>query len=658
MIAPRTVNEIIETARIEEVVEDFVTLKRRGSNLVGLCPFHNEKTPSFNVSPSKNIFKCFGCGRGGNAVQFVMEHENFTFPEALRFLAKKYSIEIEEDKPSEEQRAAQLEEESFYILNQFAREFFQKQLFETVPGKTIGLSYFKERGFLEKTIRKFELGFSPAQRDAFTKRALEAQYKIESLKQLGLTTKYDTDFFKNRVIFPIHGLTGKPIAFAGRALSTADKRTPKYINSPESPIYHKSKVLYGLYFARQEIRRQDNCYMVEGYTDVISLHQHGIENVVASSGTSLTPEQIKAVKRYSANITVLYDGDPAGVKAALRGLDLILEEGMNVRLVMLPDNQDPDSYIREVGATEFEDFLKKNAEDFILFKTRILQSDAGSDPIQRSLLVRDVVSSISRIADPIKRSIYVQECSQLLQMEETLLVREINKHIQERLRQKARERPTGQEIETDFRNLREQNEKEVTGGKHEAQQIGLRSPDEYQERDLIRILVCHGHKEVEIEVEDGQEVFSLAEYIFQNIEDIRDNFDHPVYRKILDMYEEAFISGEVLSHQDLLMDEEIEVRNTVMEMLTTPYEYSDWDKNDLPLQTQKHPEENYMEDSFSAIMRLKLKKIKGRIRENQKIIEKVREEGDPTQLEIHVKIHMELLKMRNHITDQFKNVII
>jgi len=655
MIAQKTVQEIFETAKIEEVVEEFVNLKRRGSNMIGLCPFHNEKTPSFSVSPSKNIFKCFGCGRGGNAVQFLMEHESFTFPESLRYLAAKYNIEIEENIPTDEERVAQLEEESYYIINQFANDFFQKQLFETDSGRTVGLSYFKERGYLESTIKKFDLGFSPAQKDVFTRHAIAKKYKVESLKKLGLTTRYDTDFFKNRVIFPIHGLTGKPIAFAGRALTISDKRTPKYINSPESPIYHKSQVLYGLYFARQAIRRLDNCFMVEGYTDVISLHQFGIENVVASSGTSLTQGQIKSVKRYTPNITVLYDGDPAGVKAALRGLDLILEEGMNVRLVMLPADQDPDSYVREIGVSAFETFLKENAKDFILFKTELLSADAGNDPIQRSLLIKDVVNSIAKIPDPIKRSIYIQECGQLLNMEEAILVREVNKFIRENLKQKSRERGSYSRVETDLQTIQESADSETQKEQSQGQLIEVRSPDEFQERDLIRILICHGHKPINTE----ENAPSLAEYIFQNIADIRGDFDNEVFRKILDLYETGFDEGGVISHHDLVQMDDLEIRNLTIQMLTTPYEYSNWDDNDYPLQTQIHPEDNFIKDSYSAIMRLKLHKIIRQIKENQEEIEKLTKAGDQeNQITIKVKMHFELIRMRNEITSEFKNVII
>jgi len=417
VIAQKSVQEILDTVKVEEVIQDFVNLRRRGVNLIGLCPFHNEKTPSFNVSPSKNIFKCFGCGKGGDAVQFLIEHEHFTFAEALLYIAKKYNIEVEETVVSQEAMAEKQHFESLYIVNQFASDFYQEQLFETDRGKSIGKSYFKERGFRDETIRHFGLGFAPNQPDALTTKAVGMGYNIEFLRSVGLTTQYERDFFRDRVIFPIHNLSGKIIAFAGRIL-VKDVKAPKYINSPETEIYNKSKTLYGAFFAKRAIRQEDECILVEGYTDVISLHQSGIENVVASSGTSLTVEQARLIRRYTPNVKILYDGDLAGIKAALRGVDILLEQDLNVRIVLLPDGEDPDSYLQQAGVEAFKTYISQTAKDFITFKADQLMKEAGNDPVKKAHVIKDIISSIAKIPDPIKRMVYVRECSRIAQVSE------------------------------------------------------------------------------------------------------------------------------------------------------------------------------------------------------------------------------------------------
>jgi DNA primase len=420
LIPKDTVDKIIETSRIEEVVGDFVSLKRRGTSMIGLCPFHNEKTPSFYVSVGKGIFKCFGCGKGGDSVRFIMEHEKAAYPEALRYLANKYSIEIEEVENTPEERAVNDRRESLHIVSAWAAKFFQEQMHLTEEGKSIGLSYFKERGFRDDIIKKFELGYSPDIWDALTQNALTEGYNIQFLEQTGLTILKENDKFydrfRGRVMFPIHSFTGRVIGFGGRTLKT-DKAVPKYVNSPESDIYHKSNVLYGLFFAKKAMRDEDNCYLVEGYSDVLSVHQAGIENVVASSGTSLTIEQIRMIGRFTKNITILYDGDDAGIKASLRGLDMILEEGLNVKIVLFPDGDDPDSYVQKFGSAEFKSHIEGNKKDFILFKTSILLKDAGNDPIKRAGIIREVVESIAKIPDGIKSSVFVRECSSLLKIE-------------------------------------------------------------------------------------------------------------------------------------------------------------------------------------------------------------------------------------------------
>src|SRR5471030_1887269 len=430
MIARSTVDRIMEATDIVEVIGEFVTLKKRGANYVGLSPFANEKTPSFTVSPAKGIFKDFSSGLGGSAVTFLMEHEKFNYPEALKWLAKKYGIDVEETTDAPENREAENHRESLLIVTGYAAKFFHESLLETDEGKSIGLSYFKERGFTNDTIRKFELGYSPDQWEAFTGQALNDGYQQEFLEETGLSVKRENgslyDRYRGRVMFPIHSFTGRVIAFGGRTLKS-DKNVPKYVNSPESEIYHKSNVLYGLYFAKKAIREEDNCFLVEGYADVLSVHQAGIENVVASSGTSLTAEQIRLIGRFTKNITILYDGDAAGIKASLRGMDLILEEGLNVKIVSFPDGHDPDSYVRKLGSTAFKTYIDENKKDFILFKTNVLLKDAGNDPLKKAEVIREVVESIAKIPDSIKASVFIKECSYVLDIDERALLSELNK---------------------------------------------------------------------------------------------------------------------------------------------------------------------------------------------------------------------------------------
>lgn len=430
MIDQPTIDRILDTANIVDVVSEFVTLRKRGINYVGLCPFHTDKTPSFYVSPAKNICKCFACGEGGTAVHFIMKHEQLNYFDALRYLAKKYNIEIQERELSDKEKQKRSDRESMLIVNGWAQQYFTTQLYEHVEGKTVGLRYFAERGFREDTIRKFQLGYSLDQRDALYKAATKNGYKKEFLEKTGLVIAYDNggvnDRFRGRVIFPVHTLSGKVVAFGGRVLKK-DEKTAKYVNSPESEIYHKSNELYGIYFAKQSMVKEDRCFLVEGYTDVISMHQAGIENVVASSGTALTQGQIRLIHRFTNNITVLYDGDAAGIKAALRGIDLLLEDGMNVKVVLLPDGEDPDSFARKHNASQFAEFIKQSETDFIRFKTRLLLDDAGNDPIKRSSLITDIIRTVAIIPDNIARSIYIRECSAMMEIDEQVLLNEVNK---------------------------------------------------------------------------------------------------------------------------------------------------------------------------------------------------------------------------------------
>lgn len=426
MIPKDIIDTIFETARIEEVVGDFVTLKKRGANMLGVCPFHDEKTPSFTVSPAKGIYKCFGCGKGGNSVNFVMEHEQFSYPEALKYLAKKYHIEVPEVELTPEQMEKANTKESLYVVSNFANEFFQKQL-QTDEGLAIAISYFKERGMTDEIIQKFQLGYNPEKWDALTNEALKSGYKKEYLEQSGLSIfKEDKSFdrFRGRVLFPIHSLSGRVLGFGGRTLKT-DKKTAKYVNSPESDIYHKSKILYGIYFAKSAIVKEDCCYLVEGYTDVISMHQAGVENVVASSGTALSVEQIKLISRYTKNIHILFDGDAAGIKASFRGIDLILAEGMNVKVVLFPDGEDPDSYAKKVSSDELKDFIQNEAKDFLSFKTQLLQEETKNDPTKKAALIKEIVRSIAIIPDHITRAVFIKDCSKTLQISESILTQEV-----------------------------------------------------------------------------------------------------------------------------------------------------------------------------------------------------------------------------------------
>ncbi|HLF62279.1 MAG TPA: DNA primase [Saprospiraceae bacterium] len=643
MITQRTVQAVFEQARIEEVVGDFLNLRRRGSNLIGLCPFHDEKTPSFSVSPAKNIYKCFGCGRGGDAVKFVMEHERYTFPEAVRFIAAKYQIPVEETQRTDEDQLLMQESESLRLLNEFACVFFVQSLHDSQEGRAVGMSYFKERGFLESTIRKFELGYAPDQNEALRIAALEAGYSEERLKALGLLNQNGRDMYRGRVIFPIHNLSGKVIAFGARTLKSGP-REPKYINSPESAVYSKRKVLYGLHLAKNAIRKADLCYLVEGYTDTLSLVQAGIENVVSSSGTALTQEQARMIRRFTHNITILYDGDPAGVKAALRGLDLLLEEDMFVRLVMLPPEHDPDSLVKSLGHTAFTEFLERETKDFILFKTGLLSAESQNDPVKRSVMVRDIVQSISLIPDSIRRSAYLKECSQLLAMDERMLVQETAKAIQANLKRRQLSRPRA-ELDADFDALDTLVENRVRHPQHDRD---ITVADEYQERNIVRLLIQSGCELVEA---DSQ--ITVAQYILDNIRDVLDTFDHPLYAAIVKRFDEAWKAGHILRQEDLRSDPDPQIAHLVLDILATPFEYSEnWiNSRNLPLLSQRPPEENFGLDSRQSVLRFKEFKIQKYIEENKVLIQKYQQENNTELLNMHLKIHKELQRMKKELSD-------
>ncbi len=546
MIPKDTVDKIIETARVEEVVGDFITLKKRGANLLGLCPFHGEKSPSFTVSPAKGIYKCFGCGKAGNSVNFIMEHESLSYPEALRYLAAKYNIEIVEKEITPEEKAQITEKESLYIVTNYAQKYFTDNLWNTDEGKSVGLSYFRERGFTDEIIKKFQLGFSFEDRKAFSKAAIAAAYKPEYLVKTGLSILSDKhvegtpitindifDRYTGRVIFPIHNGTGKVIGFGGRILNS-DKKFAKYINSPQTDIYDKSKVLYGLFFAKKQITQEDNCYLVEGYTDVTSMHQAGIENVVASSGTSLTVDQIRLIHRFTKNITILYDGDVAGIKASFRGIDLILEEGMNVKVLLFPDGDDPDSFSKKVSGDDLKAFIKKNSLDFIKFKTNLLFEEARHEPVKKAALVKDIIESIAIVPDSITRNEYITECSHILQVDEQTLVFQV-KATRDKKIAKKNFQPEQHAVEQ--QNVSENTNQEVKDDLQKLLDADL-NPFAEQEKNLVRLLLHYGTHLIDIaHINENNETISsevsVAEFMLHELEQDELSFIDSTYELFL-----------------------------------------------------------------------------------------------------------------------------
>ena len=584
MIDQATIDRIMDAAQIVDVVSEFVTLRRRGVNYIGLCPFHNEKTPSFSVSPSKGVCKCFSCGKGGNVVHFIMEHEQLSYYEALKWLAKKYGIEIKERELSNEEKQAQSVRESLFLVNDFANKYFQDILHNHRDGQAIGMTYFRQRGFRDDIIKKFQLGFSTESRDALYQEAKKKGFNPDYLVKTGLCYTRDDgqlrDRFWGRVMFPVHTLSGKVVAFGGRVLNTADKKVAKYVNSPESDIYHKSRELYGIYFAKQAIVKQDKCFLVEGYTDVISMHQAGVENVVASSGTSLTSGQIRMIHRFTNNITVLYDGDMAGIKASIRGIDMLLEEGMNIKVMLLPDGDDPDSFARKHNATEFQEYIAAHEVDFIRFKTNLLMADAGNDPYKRAALITDIVKSIAVIPEAIVRSEYIKECSQMLHVEERILVSEVAKLKKEKEEAQAKSAaqrehaahtqagaetaqtaaqaegaaqasdantPPSTEDEAYYAALADGYEaapSTVRASEQESSSLellqrmqpnlnnGVINPLYPQERLIVQQLIRHGEKIMFVDEESGKEV-TVAEYIAAELEMDEITLSTPLFAQVL-----------------------------------------------------------------------------------------------------------------------------
>lgn len=639
MIPKDTVDKIIETSRIEEVVGDFVSLKRRGTSMIGLCPFHNEKTPSFHVSVGKGIFKCFGCGKGGDSVRFIMEHEKATYPEALRYLANKYSIEIAEVENTPEEQAVNDRRESLYIVSAWAAKFFQQQMLETDEGKSIGLSYFKERGFRDDIIKKFELGYSPDVWDALTQSAITEGYNIQFLEETGLTIRKENekfyDRFRGRVMFPIHSFTGRVIGFGGRTLKT-DKAVPKYVNSPESDIYHKSNVLYGLFFAKKSMRDEDNCYLVEGYADVLSVHQAGIENVVASSGTSLTIEQIRMIGRFTKNITILYDGDDAGIKASLRGLDMILEEGLNVKIVLFPDGDDPDSYVQKFGSAAFKSHIEGSKKDFILFKTSILLKDAGNDPIKRAGIIREVVESIAKIPDGIKSSVFVRECSSLLQIEERVLISELNKIRLGKIKK-----------DNNFNTPQVQTENVPEPDMPEP--AGISDTDEAQEKEIVRLLLNYGHELVHWD--DITDTY-IAPYIISNLADV--TFEHPLCIQIIEEYKKQLENGELPSEQDFIKNSDHQIADLAIAMVSSPYILSEnwYARRKIYVRNES---ENLRSTILGGIFHLKKRKVDRILR---KIRDEIQAEQDSDNQAILMRRYMQVKEVEKGISMFLGSVIL
>jgi len=650
LINNSTIQKIIDYARIEEVVGDFVRLKKSGVNYKGNCPFHNEKTPSFMVNPSKNIFKCFGCGESGNPVTFIMKHEHYSYPEALKYLAEKYSIPIEEDNTKAESQPEYEERESLYTLNAFAQKYFSRMLQESEGGKAIAKTYLDARGIKNKDIDKFLIGYNPDIWDAFTTHAIENGYNISVLEKAGLTVFKDTsnsyDRFKGRIIFPIQNLTGRIVGFGARLIGKAENR-PKYVNSPETEIYNKSKVLYGLFQAKNHISTKDNCYLVEGYTDVISMHRTGIENVVASSGTSLTTEQIRLIKRYTQNITILYDGDTAGIKASFRGMNMILEEDMNVKIVLFPEGEDPDSFSKTREAQEVRDFITQNATDFIKFKTNLLLKETQNDPIKKAALIKDIVDTIALIPDGILRSLYIKECSNLLDVTEQTL----NNHLTKELRNKISKRKN--EPVADIT--------DITEYTSEKQTIAEADDPTFDEKYFIRFMINHANKEIYVVNEKASEdktdrkveekVTTIAEYYVKEM--VRDGlkFEDPNLQYIFDEFALALEKNVILNESHFLNHPDSNIRSLVIDVVSSNFQLSEnWELKHHIFTPSEEKKLSYFSiwylDNFKSYKILKL------LKENTEKLKNATEDDVVEILDFHQKLNSlkkQLAKKMNRI---------
>lgn len=646
MISQTSIQQILSRIDIIDIVGSFIKLKKRGTNYLGLCPFHNEKTPSFTVSPAKEIYKCFGCGRSGNSISFLMEHEKYSYVEALRWLAHRYNVEVEETEVSPEVLQQRQAADSLYIINNFAQQFFTQTLMETEEGRSIALSYLQQRGIREETIRKFQLGYSPDERDSFAKAALKAQYSLEYLQKAGLVAVRDekpVDNYRGRIIFPVHNQSGKVLGFGARIIKNND-RAPKYINTPENEIYVKSKLLYGSYFARMAIDKADECLLVEGYTDVISLHQAGIENVVASGGTSLTPDQLRLIKKYTSNLTIIYDGDSAGVKAALRGLDLALEESLNVRLVLIPDKEDPDSYVNKVGAAAFVEFINANKKDFIIFQLEIALQDAGTDSTKKAAVVNRMAETIARInkaEDFTKQQDYIKRCAEMLKIEEAGLHALVNKFIREKI------------VKEENRSSREEQAAGADIGSLPAiddEAALLLHKDEMQERAMVRSLLEWGIKDW-----DGQR--RVADYVFEEIKanQLDELIDSKELLRVIQTYETWYNAGIEPTAKNFLYHDDLPLSALVVSLMHD-------DTSELSANWKNHfeghiatREELYKNDVFSPLNYLKLRKIKRLVLENQQELDK------PHNYEEHMvllQMHQHLKQLEMELTKQLGTVVL
>jgi DNA primase len=641
MISQDTIQQITNRIDIVEIVGEFVKLKKRGANYLGNCPFHNEKTPSFTVSPGKEIFKCFGCGKSGNAIGFLMEHEKYTYVEALKFLAARYNIQIEETEVSPEIKQQQQVAESLFIINSFAQKHFSNNLFVTEEGKSAALSYLKHRGFREDIIQKFELGYNLEERDDLYRALSSNKFNIEYAERAGLIVKRDETFYDNyrgRIIFPVHNPTGKIIGFGARLIKSNDK-APKYINTPENELYIKSKILYGTYFARQAINKYDECLLVEGYTDVISLHQAGIENVVASGGTSLTIDQLRLIRKHTNNLTIIYDGDSAGVKAALRGLDMALEEGLNVKLVLIPDNEDPDSYVNKVGATAFSDFIQANKKDFIIFQLEVMLKEAGNDTAKRSALVNHVAETLSKInkaEDFTKQQDYIRQCSGILKIDEAGLTNLVNKFKRDKVAREEKRQPPANFEKQEWPKEADLNDEDSSF---------LLLTDVIHERNLLRVLLEYG-------LLPWNDEITIAEHIFDELQEF--TFDNQELDRLFTIYKDLYYQGGQPSSKTLLYYEDEKIRNLVIGLNVQQHELSpNWDVKMEGLNINNR--DTSRQDVIMSLNYFKLRKIKKMFEENQRDMEKATSFEQQMDL---IKVHKVLKDEEQKITRQLGTVII
>jgi len=640
MISPNTIQQITSRIDIIDIVGEFVKLKKRGTNYLGNCPFHNEKSPSFTVSPVKEIYKCFGCGKSGNSITFLMEHEKYSYVEALRWLAARYNIEIEETETSPEQKILVQTSDSLYAINHFAQKFFSTQLLDSDEGKNIALSYLQERGFRKEIIEKFQIGYNPDSRTALTEALIANQFNPTLLPKTGLVSNRNgdelVDNYRGRIIFPIHGNTGKVIGFGARVIGKSD-RGPKYINTPENEVYSKSKILYGSYFARMAIDKADECLLVEGYTDVVSLHQAGIENVVASGGTSLTTEQLRLIKKYTQNLTIIYDGDSAGVKAALRGLDMALEEGLNVRLVLIPDNEDPDSYVNKVGTTAFNEFVATSKKDFIIFQLEVMLQEAGSDVSKKSAVVNQVAETLSKInkaEDFTKQQDYIRKCSSLLRIDETGLTNLVNKFKRDVLVKQEKKMP----FEEAQQILEGSQAAEFDEG------AALINQDDIYEKNLIRVLLDYGL----LKFDDHKK---MADYIFEELEQF--DFDNEQYVELYQIYKSWYDKGLEPTSKTLLYHDDENIRNLVVNLTVSPHELSlKWDTILEGMNIVNR--DTSMEDVTMSVNYFKLRKIKKMFDQNQQDMENA---GFEEQMRL-IELHKHLKEIEREITKKIGTVII